>query len=80
MAYIENKILEKVKLDNNVTKKITQNNMSGRIFVEFLSTSPRMMLQKSFQDTIEGRKDAEKFSNSIKSLNDLKDYFFKKSS
>lgn len=75
MANFENKILKKKKLDKELTLKVTQNEMSGRIFVEFASETGKMVLQKSFQNTYEGKKEADSFQKSIKSISDLKKYF-----
>lgn len=75
MSYSETKLISKTKLDQDLTVKVTQNNMSGRIFVEFHSPSARLLVQKGFQDTYDGRREAVEFENRIKSLNDLKSYF-----
>lgn len=75
MTNFENKVLKNKKLDKELTLKITQNEMSGRIFVEFSTESGKMVLQKSFQDTYEGKKEAQSFSKSIRSISDLKKYF-----
>lgn len=69
------KILKNKKLDKELTLKIFQNLMSGRIFVEFASDSGKMVLQKSFQNTYEGNKEAQEFSKRFKSIKDLKKYF-----
>lgn len=69
------KVLKNKKLDKELTLKMTQNLMSGRIFVEFSSESAKLVLQKSFQDTYEGNKAAQEFSKTIKSLKDLRKYF-----
>lgn len=75
MTNLENKILKKKKLDRESNLKITQNPMSGMIFVEFRSEDGKLFLQKSFQNTLEGNKACEVFSKSIKSINDLKKHF-----
>ena len=75
MAYIENKVLKQKKLNKELNLKVTQNNMSGRIFVEFKSEDGKIILQRSFQDTHEGQVESEKFAKSLKSLSDLKKYF-----
>jgi hypothetical protein len=49
--------------------------MSGRIFVEYITNNPRIVLQKSFQDTYEGKNESENFAKSIKSTQQLKEYF-----
>jgi hypothetical protein len=69
------KILKNKKLDKELTLKMSQNLMSGRIFVEFASENGRMVLQKSFQNTYDGNKEAHEFSKKFKSIKDLKKYF-----
>lgn len=75
MANFEVKILKKKKLDKELNIKVTQNEMSGRIFVEFSSEDGKLVLQKSFQNTYEGTKEAEQFQKNIKSIKDLRKYF-----
>lgn len=75
MKNLENKVLKEKKLDTELTLTVTQNEMSGRIFVQFASESPKLTLQKSFQDSYEGKLDSENFAKSIKSMKDLKKYF-----
>lgn len=74
MANFENKILKKKKLDKEANLKISQNEMSGRIFVEFSSEDGKLVVQKSFQDTFDGNKDSQAFAKSIKSIADLRKY------
>ena len=69
------KLIREKRVDKLTTMKITKNLMSGRIFVEFVSTDPKLTLQKSFQDSRDGKKQSEEFSKSIKSTDQLKDYF-----
>jgi hypothetical protein len=69
------KVIKIKKLDKESTLKMTQNLMSGRIFVEFSSEDGKLVLQKSFQDTYDGNKEAQKFSKKIKSIDDLRKYF-----
>jgi hypothetical protein len=68
----DNKVLKKKKLDSEASLRVTQNEMSGRIFVDFFSEDGRLKVQKSFQDTFQGRADAEKFQKKIKSIKDLR--------
>lgn len=75
MTNFENKVLKKKKLDKECSLKVTQNEMSGRIFVEFSSLNGKLVLQKSFQDNYDGTKEAEKFQKSIRSIKDLRKYF-----
>lgn len=70
----ENKVLKKKKLDSEASLRVTQNEMSGRIFVDFFSEDGRLKVQKSFQDTFQGRADADKFQKKIKSIKDLRKY------
>jgi hypothetical protein len=75
MANFENKILKKKKLGKEVTLKISQNEMSGRIFVEFSSEDGKLVVQKSFQNTYEGNKEAQSFSKTIKNMDGLRKHF-----
>lgn len=68
------KTVKEKKLDKETTLKVSKNNMSGRIFVEFNSKNPNIVVQKNFQDTIEGRKQADEFSKSINSKTQLLNY------
>jgi hypothetical protein len=69
------KLLKEKKLDKETTLTIKQNLMSGRIFVEFVSTNPGLVLQKNFQDNYDGKTKSEEFSKSIKSTDQLRKYF-----
>lgn len=69
------KLLKEKKLNGGVILKVTQNIMSGRIFVEFSSTDPKLTLQKNFQDNLDGQKKSREFSKSIKSTDQLLEYF-----
>lgn len=76
MAYSETKITKKKKLDKDqLMLKISENETSNRIFIEFSSTNRRLVVQKSFQNTYFGRIEADSFQDSIQTLNDLKSYF-----
>jgi hypothetical protein len=75
MANFENKILKKKRLDKETTLKISQNEMSGRIFVEFSSENAKLVLQKSFQNTYEGNKEAQQFAKTIENIDGLRRYF-----
>lgn len=69
------KLVKEKKIDKNTTLKVSKNLMSGRIFVEFSSVSPKLLLQKNFQDSFDGKTQSEKFSKSITSTDQLLDYF-----
>ena len=69
------KLIKEKKIDKNTILKVTQNLMSGRIFVEFVSNNPRIVLQKNFQNSLDGKLESEKFAKSIKSTEQLKEYF-----
>lgn len=77
MSLLDTKVLKKKKLDKDLNLKVTRNEGSERIFVEFSSKDGKLVLQKSFQDTYMGRTDAKMFEEAFKSLDDLKKYFFK---
>ena len=72
------KTIKEKKLDRETILKVTKNNMNGRIFVEFSSKNPNILIQKNFQDTIEGRRQAEEFTKKIKDKNELVTYIAKK--
>lgn len=73
------KLLKKKEMDNGTTLKVTQNLMSGRIFVEFATEDRKLVLQKNFQDSLDGKSESDKFAKSIKSTDQLREYFgFKK--
>ena len=69
------KLIKEKKVDKHTTLKVTKNLMSGRIFVEFESKENRLVLQKNFQDSFDGKKKSEEFAKSIKSTEQLKEYF-----
>lgn len=69
------KLLKEKKIDKEITLKVSQNLMSGRIFVEFSSLNPKLTLQKNFENSLEGKTKSEEFSKSIKSLSQFKQYF-----
>jgi len=68
-------VLKNKKLDEKLTVMVTQNDRSGRIFVEFISDDGKLVLQRSFQNTVCGLQEAEQFQKSFKSIKDLKKYF-----
>lgn len=69
------KLIKEKNLDKETVLKVTKNIMSGRIFVEFACSSPRIVLQKNYQDNLDGKKKSEEFSKSIKNTEQLKEYF-----
>lgn len=69
------KVIKEKKLDKETKLKISQSLMTGRIFVEFTSTNPRIVLQKNFQDTYEGKLESDEFAKSIKNTSQLREYF-----
>jgi len=72
--FIENKILKNSEINKGLILKVTQNEMAVRILVEFKNEDGKLVIQKSFQNTVEGRIEAQKFEKKIKSLKDLKIY------
>ena len=69
------KLLKEKKLDKLTTLKVTQNLMSGRIFVEFRSSNPGLILQKNFQDNRDGKLKSEEFAKSIRTTKQLRKHF-----
>jgi len=78
MAILETKVLKKKKLDKELNLKISKNEASERIFIEFSSKDGKLIVQKSFQDTYYGRKAADGFENQFQTIDDLKAYFANK--
>lgn len=74
MSLLDVKVLKKRKLDKDLNLKVSRNEASERIFVEFSSKDGKLIVQKSFQDTYYGRLEADKFEENFRSLEDLKNY------
>jgi hypothetical protein len=72
---LETKVLKKKALDKELTLTVSKIGMNSRIIVEFRHISGKMVRQKTFQDTFEGRAEADKFSKSIKNTKELRKYF-----
>jgi hypothetical protein len=70
----ETKIIKTKKL-KGITLQVSQNDHSKRILVDFFATNAKLKVQKSFQDSFEGRKEAKEFEKQFKTLSDLKKYF-----
>lgn len=71
----QNRVTKTKKLGKDAILQVSVNDISKRIFVDFTSSDGKIKLQKSFQDTYEGKIEAKKFENKFKSLKDLKKYF-----
>jgi hypothetical protein len=69
------KLIKEKSLDSDTELTVSQNLMSGRIFVKFVGNNPRMVLEKNFQPNLQGKLESTRFSKSIRSKNDLKKYF-----
>lgn len=69
------KLIREKNVDKETTLKVTKNLMSGRIFVEFVSDNPRIVLQKNFPNSLDGKNKSEEFAKSITSTNQLREYF-----
>ena len=69
------KLIKEKRIDKETTLTISQHLMSKRIFVEFASKNFGLVLQKTFQDTLDGKMASEAFAKSIKSTGQLKAYF-----
>ena len=71
----QNKVVKSKKLGKTMLIEVSFNEISKRIFVDFSSIDGKLRLQRSFQDTFEGKQEAKNFEKSLKSLNDLKKHF-----
>lgn len=69
------KLIKQKKIDKETTLKVTKKLSDDRIFVEFVSTNPKITLQKNFPGGLFGKLESEKFSKSINSTEELKAYF-----
>ena len=69
------KLIKQKKLDRETVMTISQNIMSGRIYVQYISENPRIVLQRNFQDNYDGMKEVESFAGSIRSTRELRKYF-----
>jgi hypothetical protein len=69
------RLIREKNIDRETTLKVTQNIMSGRIFVEFSSNDPNITLQKNFQNNFDGKIKSEEFTKSITSTEQLRAYF-----
>ena len=70
----ETSLVKELEVDEGLNLRVTRSSYSERVYVEFKSTDGKLTLQKTFQDNFFGRKDAEKFEKSMKTLSDLKAY------
>lgn len=68
----EKQLMKSKKLDKDTTLKISRNETAGRVFVEFSTNDKKLVVQKSFQDTYLGNKEAEEFASKIKNKKDLR--------
>lgn len=75
MSNIEYRVIKNKKVDKETNLKVLKNVALSRLSVEFSSDVCKLVVQKTFQDTHDGRTAAEEFQKSIKSTNDLKKYF-----
>ena len=78
MSQLDVKVLKKKKLDKDLSLKVTKNDATERIFVEFSSKDGKLVIQRSFQDTYYGRLEADKFEESMKTIEDFQSYFASK--
>ena len=69
------KLIKQKKLDRETLMTVSQNIMSGRIYVQYTSENPRIVLQRNFQDNYEGLREVERFAESIRTTVELKKYF-----
>jgi len=75
MSTLDNRVIKKKKVDKETNMRVLKNDTLHRVMVEFSSDVCKLVVQKSFQDTHQGRADAEEFQKTINCTNDLKKYF-----
>jgi hypothetical protein len=69
------KLLKSKEIDTDTFLRISKNLMSGRIFVEFSCKNPNLMIQKNFEDSLYGKKQADTFSKTFKNADQIRKYF-----
>ncbi len=69
------KLIKEKKINKSIRLIVSKNIMSGRIFVEFTLDSPKLVLQKNYQNDTDGKRLSEEFARSIKSVDQFKNYF-----
>lgn len=74
---LNHKVLKNKKVDKDkaLNLRMFTDGRGERLYVEFTTETPKLTLQKSFQNTVMGQVMAEKFSKSFKSVSDLKEHF-----
>lgn len=70
---MEHKVLKQKKIDKDLNLKVTEDQYASRIHVEFSSDDRKFVLQRCFQKTYFGQIEVEKFSKSLKNLQELKE-------
>lgn len=68
-------LVEQKSLDKNSTVKVMKNSAEDRFFIEFFTNDRKIVLQKSFPDSVSGKEDFLDFYQSIKNTNELRKYF-----
>lgn len=71
----QNKVIKTKKLGKDFLLQVSENKYTKRIFVDFSSLDGKIKIQKSFQDSFEGKRDAKDFEKRFKTLNELRKYF-----
>jgi hypothetical protein len=69
------KLIREKRIDKETVLRVSKKLSDNRIFVEFVSDNPRMVLQRNFPDGFFGKLESEKFSKSINSSEELREYF-----
>lgn len=74
---LEHKVLKNKKVDKEkeLNLRVTEDTRGERIFVEFSTEKPRLKIQRSFQNTVFGKAEADDFAKSMKSVDDMKKHF-----
>ena len=77
MSLTDHRVVSDTKVDpsEELNRRVTVDGRGERIYVEFSSQNPRLKVQKNFQNNIFGKRQADAFAESMKSVADLKAYF-----
>jgi len=70
-----NRVIKTKKLGLGLFLKVSENDHSERIFVDFYTEDGRLKIQKSFKNDRYGKQDSKEFQKKFKTSDDLRKYF-----
>lgn len=70
---LESKVLKEKALDKDLRLKVYAN--SDKIFVEYSAKNGRLVVQRSFYNDVDGKRESAKFQKQFKKVEDLLNYF-----